>query len=421
MAFCIVASGALVYVYLAIAARSLPSAAYGWFGAYWSLALVIGFGAFLPIELELARLVHLRPPGARLPAGTGLATGGLVLLSAAVLLATWPWLSRGLGGGTALLWPLLGICAVSAGQFVLRGTLLGRGQVGRHGVVLLVDSALRVAGAAVVAAAVAQPTAALFAWTLVGAIAVAHVPLVLTVLVRQPKAPPARSVAEPGADADRLRAREIGHLMLATLSAQALLNVAPILVTSAAGPGEHARAAAFVASFTLVRLPLFVAVPLQSTLLPALTEVSTTASAAAQRRLVLRLAGAIVGLAVLAGALAAAVGPFVVGLVFGSRYALSGWELAVLMVGSILYLGLLVATQGLVATGRHRDSAIAWISGLVVAGAVFAAVPALVPRVAFAFPAGCAVALAVGTAALLRRRGGTPAVTAAVGSQEGGA
>ena len=365
---------------------------------------MIGFGAFLPIELELARVVHLRPSGAGLPPGTGRVTAGVAALSAAAVLVTWPALSPGLGGSTGLLWAMLVLCGVSAGQFVLRGLLLGRGWVGRHGLVLLADSGLRVLGAVVVAATAARPTAADFGWTLVVAIAVAHVPLVLVLVLRSTSVAARSAVAVPAVTTQRLRLRAVGQLMVATLCAQALLNAAPVLVTSAASPGQRAEAAAFVASFTLVRLPLFVAVPLQTVVLPALTEVGASTDHAGQRRLVLRLAGGVGGLAVVAAVVAAVAGRPVVGIVFGPRYALSGAELAVLSAGSIIYLGLLLTTQALVASERHRDSAMAWAAGLVVAVAVFAAVPALVPRVTAAFLAGSGAALLLGTAALVRGR-----------------
>ena len=58
-------SGLLVNAYLAIIARTVSAAEYAYFGAFWSLALVAGFGMFLPIEQETARLMQVpdRPRG----------------------------------------------------------------------------------------------------------------------------------------------------------------------------------------------------------------------------------------------------------------------------------------------------------------------------------------------------------------------
>src|SRR3954469_9651377 len=57
----IVASGLLINAYLAIVARSLTASEYAYFGAFWSLAQVAGFGMFLSIEQQTARL--LQTPG----------------------------------------------------------------------------------------------------------------------------------------------------------------------------------------------------------------------------------------------------------------------------------------------------------------------------------------------------------------------
>ena len=94
----IVGSGLLVNAYLAIIARTISAAEYAYFGAFWSLALVAGFGMFLPIEQETARLLQVpnRPRGllrASLLTAASLAAGQVVLVA-----ATAPWLARAFGG-----------------------------------------------------------------------------------------------------------------------------------------------------------------------------------------------------------------------------------------------------------------------------------------------------------------------------------
>ncbi|OLT12551.1 hypothetical protein BJF78_24160 [Pseudonocardia sp. CNS-139] len=80
----IVASGLLINVYLAIIARNLTAAEYAYFGAFWSLAQVAGFGMFLAVEQETARL--LQTPGRPL----GVLKAALVT-AAAMAVASWPW------------------------------------------------------------------------------------------------------------------------------------------------------------------------------------------------------------------------------------------------------------------------------------------------------------------------------------------
>ncbi|MGY1594126.1 hypothetical protein ACI79D_19280 [Geodermatophilus sp. SYSU D00708] len=399
MAACLAVSGVLTYGYLALPARALPAAEYADFGAYWSLALVVGFGVFLPLEVELTRLLHDRPPGGALPRGTLPAAALLTGLSAAVLLAAWPLLSPALGGRVGLLLALLAVCAVSAGQFVLRGLLMARGAAGRYGAVLVADGALRVAGAAAVAALADPPSVEAFGWTLVAALALAHLPLLARLLST------GRRAAGTAAPRPRLALADLGHLVVGALCAQALLNAAPVLVTGAAEPDERAVAAAFVAAFTLVRLPLFVVVPLQSALIRPLAAVGVSGDRGRLRRLLLGWAGLVAAGAGVAAVVGALAGPPVVALLFGPRYVLPGADVAVLAAGSVVHLGLLVTSQALVAGGRHRDSAIGWAVGLVAAAVLFWVVPDLVARAALAFAGGSAAALAWTGSVLFRSAG----------------
>jgi O-antigen/teichoic acid export membrane protein len=381
----------LTYGYQALVARSLTEAQFGGFGSFWSTALIIGFGGFLPVELELAR--RLQHPGApRLPRGAASTTAGLVVLSLAVVLLVAPVL-----GPTPLL-PLLGICLVSSVQFLTRGLLLGTNRLPLHGTVMLVDAALRVGLAALVAATVSGAGVNAYAWTLVVAIAVAHTP-VLVWLSRRVGRPAPGTESEPPARAFRGAA---AHLLVGTLCAQVLLNAAPVVVSAAAGPGELGTAGRFIACFTLVRLPLFVAVPLQSAIVPALTRVLASPDTGRLRALVLRIAAGIAAITALAFALGLLAGPFLVRLLFGARYALPAPDIALLAVGSGLYLGLLVLSQTLVADARHRAVALVWGGGLLVAAVVVAVVPGLVLRASLGFVAGSGAALLIALVVLLR-------------------
>lgn len=402
VAGCIVGSGVLTYAYLALVARALPADEYSWFGSYWSLALVIGFGAFLPVELELARLLSVRGRSRPLPRGTGISLAGLTAAGAAVLLGSAAVLVPGLGGHPGFLVALLAVCAVAPGQFLLRGLLLGTGRLGAHGTVLLADSGLRVVFAAGLTVLVPDADAADYAWTLVAAMALAHLPYLLVALRGRPAGPRPRARPErPADDSVRPFTRAIGHLLVGSLCAQVLLNAAPVLITALADGGEQVVAAQFVASYTLVRLPLFVAVPLQSALIPLLTRLQAEGDAASLRRVVGRGLAAIAGVSLLGAGIGLLLGPGLVSLVFGERYALSGSEIALLAVGSALHLGLLVASQTLVASARHRAVAVVWVSGLLVAGVLVVAVPDLVLRTGLAFTVGSGAALAVAAWILL--------------------
>ena len=155
----IVGSGLLVNAYLAIIARSISAAEYAYFGAFWSLALVVGFGVFLPIEQETARLMQVpdRPRGllrAALLTAMSLAAVQVVLVAAAS-----PWLARALGGHGVAVVAVAVLCLISAGQFVVRGALIGMDRMGRYALVMVLDTVFRVAFAGAVALLVHDPAA----------------------------------------------------------------------------------------------------------------------------------------------------------------------------------------------------------------------------------------------------------------------
>ncbi|MGY1731886.1 hypothetical protein ACI798_10205 [Geodermatophilus sp. SYSU D01045] len=397
-------SGVLTYAYLALVARAVPAGDYASFGAYWSLALLIGSGLSLPLELEVARLAHLR--GGGLPPGAGRACALLTVAAVAAVAVAAPLLLPVLGGSPGLVAALALVALLSPAQFLLRGLLLGRGRYGTYGTVLLADTALRVAGALAVGALVVPADAADLGWTLPVAIGLAHLPVLVTVLRRRGSPAPSADGAGP-----RMVLPAVGHLLVGTLCAQALLNAAPVLVTALAGTGGREAAAAFVAAFTLVRLPLFVAVPLQSALVPTLVDAGAHHRSARRARLLRRLPAAVAALAAGAAVLGWLAGPRLVALVFGDRYTPVAADVAVLAAGSVVHLALLVAAPAVVAAGRHRDSARAWAAGLAVAGGTAAAVAAVdvTAAAAWAFAAGSAAALTWCTVVLLRTGPTTPA------------
>jgi O-antigen/teichoic acid export membrane protein len=345
-------SGIVVNVYLAVVARALPPAEYATFGSFWALALVVGFGAFLPLEQQLARRLPL--PGDRrllLRAAVG-AAGVLTAIALVVLAGALPVVSRALDGNVSALLALVALCVVSAAQFLVRGTLIGTDRLVRHAAVMVLDAILRL-GLALVVFLVGGADAAAFCWAL-------------------------------------------------------LLNGLPVLVVAQASDANEAAAGVFVAAFTLAKAPLSMVVPLQSAVVPTLTRLI---AADRRRELLVLLVKGIVGLAAVAAVgvpLAWSVGPPVVALVFGADYAIAGLDLAIILCGVLAHIGLVVVTQVHVARGRHRDVALSWTAGLVAAGVTFALVPGVVlaGEVAFAVGSGVGALVSCLVLAASRRRPG---------------
>jgi O-antigen/teichoic acid export membrane protein len=397
----VVVSGLLVNVYLAVVARALTPAEYATFGAFWALALVLGFGPFLPLEQELARRLSLRESRHQVliaGAATAAVLAGLALV---VLLAASPLASRSLDGDPWAFGALVALCLVSAGQFLLRAVLIGTDRLVRHGAVMVLDALLRL-GAAVVLFAAGGTRASLFCWALVAAIAVAHLPLLPGAWRRAEHEVGVEADApDPGRHTARALVGSATPLLVGSVCAQLLLNGLPVVVVALAHGTAQAAAGVFTAAFTLAKAPLSMVVPLQSAVVPTLTRLL----GAGRRREVLRLlaqgAAGLLGLAVIGVPLAWWLGPSIVALVFGSEYRMPGAQLAVIIAGVLAHVGLVVVTQVHVARGRHVDVAASWLVGLVVAGLTFAVVPGVVVAGEVAFGAGSAVGAVVSALLLL--------------------
>lgn len=400
----IVGSGLLVNVYLAVVARSLPAAEYAYFGAFWALAQVAGFGMFLSVEQETARLLQIpgRPLGvlkaALFTAGT------MAVAQLGVVALAWPLLSQAFGGHAITVVALGVLCLVSAGQFVVRGALIGMDRMGRHAATMFVDSLLRVAFAGLVAGLISEPGSVEFAWTLTLAIALAHAPQLVSLLRRRTRAGTAPDPAA-GTLGPRAVWSAVAPLVLGSLCAQLLLNGPPVLVPALAESVDEAtQAGRFVAVFTLTRIPLFLVVPLQTALLPMLTAILHSGDRCALVRVVRQTALGVLVLGAAALVVGFFAGPWLVGLIFGERYVLGGGHVALLALGVAAYIGLILITQVLVAAARHRLVGWSWLSGLLAAALVTAVVPDLLLRAELAFLLGSTTGWLIGIALLLTHR-----------------
>ena len=401
----IVGSGLLVNACLAIIARSIPAAEYAYFGAFWSLALVVGFGVFLPIEQETARLMQVpdRPRGllrAALLTAMQLAAVEVVLVAIAS-----PWLVHALGGHRVSVVAMALLCVISAGQFVVRGALIGMDRMGRYALIMLVDTLFRVTFAAGVALLAGDPGSPAFAWTLVAAIGLAHAPQLFLLATRRTRLGQVPAMGEHTVTVPEVR-RAVTPLLAGSLCAQLLLNGPPVLIPALAqNELEVTRAGQFLAAFTIARVPLFLVVPLQTALLPTLSGLLHSGDRATLRKVMARIAVGLVGLAVAALVLGWFVGPLLVGLIFGQSYVLGGGHVALLAVGVAAHIGLVLVTQVLVAAVRHRLVAWAWLSGVVVAAVILFTVPDLLLAAELAFLTGSATGWLVGTLLVLTTRG----------------
>jgi O-antigen/teichoic acid export membrane protein len=418
-----VVTGLVTYVFLGIVSRSVAAlapdavagdAAFDMSSVFWSVALVVGFGLFLPVEQELARL-GAHGVDVRTAVRSALGLSGAVALVGLVAVAAASPLLLGAGMPIGLVVAYALIAPVSALQFTARGAMVARGDVTAYSRVLLADSGLRVAlalGALLLLTVLDLPDAV--SW--VAAIALAHVPVLLR--LRGGRADAAAGAVDPAVAAVDPAALATGPvpaaspgtsirraylaLLGAGVCAQLLLNAGPVVI--AALDRTVGTAGAFQATFSVARVPLFMLVPLQGLIVPPLVAYVRRGETAALIRRMSLIAAAVAGVGVVAGVVAALVGPWVIELVFGSGRSLPGLDVGILVLGVFAHVGLVIGTQALIATDRHRDSSIAWVAALVVAAAATALLQG---------PLGWATAIAAGfgggslvgwTVALLRLR-----------------
>ena len=147
-----------------------------------------------------------------------------------------------------------------------------------------------------------------------------------------------------------------------TASSQVLLGGAPIAV-AALGAGPELISIVFV-TFTLYRAPLTLIFALQGRILPYLVGLSKEQDNVRLGQIARSVVVYGTGLAALGGAVGWLVGPEVIGLLYGEEF-LPGQTMALFAAAGVMAAAAAqIASQVLVAEGRTRRLALAWLGGL---------------------------------------------------------
>lgn len=382
------------YGFQMVGGRALGAEAFAPVTVMWTV-LFLGFTVFLmPVEQLVIRRVTIAGGAARaIRASVGVvaAVVGVVTLgSVAFTVVAGSSLLDGDAGYVvvaAVMFPVFGVYAVG------RGLLAGSGRYAAYGAVVASESVVRVVGAAVVVLAGSGGVALVWVLALAPLVVVAARPL------RGGGAPVAVG-ADPGSDQ-----RFLAGYIVATAASQTILAAGP-LVVGALG-ASAASISVFFVTTTLFRGPVSASYNLVARMLPSVTRRSLAAGGdAALNRMVAR--GLVLGATVTAavGAGAAAVGPWVVQVLYGADFrpspALAGLSAAAVVAGLVA----LLVSQVLVGRGHTDRLAVVWVAALAVAAlVVLASTGDEAIRVAFAFLAGETSAL-VGLAVAALRPGG---------------
>lgn len=393
----IAVASVLGYLLQIVVGRSVSPAEYGVFISFWGVTFGLA-SSLSTTEQEVARRTTdgdvTSPPS----------TGTTTLVAAAIATAV----------GSLTLVPAVGarvfgapsptfatVVAVSAAgfavQFATRGRLIGLAQTRRFGVLVVAEAGLRIA-ALLVAIALADRLTPGLAAVCVGFGAFAWLVL-----------PGAAREVVRGARGSHVVAatRRTSTLMLAAALTALLITGFPTLVTTTTGQHPGAAGGAVFAALTVSRIPLLLVSPLQALTVPAVVRwragQGTDGGASARRVLLLGAAGLMVlsALGALAGWL---IGPWVVRVVYGPDYVVSGVAVALLVASAVLLAGVLLVSAVMVAVEAHREMTAMWAVALAGTLVWLATSPLdLVLTTAVGTAVAPVVALPLGLAVVLRR------------------
>lgn len=390
-------SGVLAYVFLAATGRALGASAASGLSTLWVVGFLVGNACGLPVEQEVSRAIASRRargegvgPVVRRAAG---AAGVFTIAVDVVILATGQVLADELFGGSwALVVALVVLFTATMLEYLVRGVLAGEARFNAYGRLLGVEAGSRVA---VVLVLIALGVHSAVAYAVV--LALAPFAGIAAALVGGDGA----VVRQPGPESPwREVSRALGWLLAASVLAQVLVNVSPVLVRLLE-PDDSDLVSAFVASLIVARVPVFLFQAAQAALVPRLSHHAGggrgSALAAETRALVL----ALLVLVVLAAAGAYLLGPTVVEIGWGPDFALSGGDMAVLAAASCVYLLAVTFASALIALERPNRVSFGWGAGVVVLLIGVSLGSNTLERVEFGFLAGT-VAASLAMGALVR-------------------
>ena len=375
-------TGLITFAYFSLASYGLSESEYGGITLLWSAVFITVSVLYRPVEQLLSRTIADRDARGvdgrehlRVAATIQLALGAAFAVAA--LLLRGPLQDGLFGGSRTLYWVLIVTVLAYAASYFARGFLAGHRRFGLYGGLVLMEASSRCLFALLVAVGVAsgQPFVAL------GMAAAPIVSLAVVPWAIGRRLPAARSEqrgpALHAASGDEPAARgepefTLSHgtgFALAVLAImvceQTFLNAGPLLVKATEG-AQGAALAGFTFNVLLIaRAPLQLFQAIQTSILPHLTRLRASGEADPFRRSVNLTLLAIAGFAGVVALTMLAAGPLLMDLVFGVEADYDRGGLVLIALGMGLYLSAATLNQALLARGRTRQAALAWMAAAV--------------------------------------------------------
>ena len=350
-----------------------PESEYGQITLLWSAVFITVSVLYRPVEQLLSRTIadhdargvagneHLR-----VAATIQLALG--IVFAGAALALRGPLQDDLFGGSEALYWILIATVLAYAASYFARGFLAGHHRFGLYGGLVLMEATSRCLFALAVIVGIAEgQTAVALGMVAAPLVSLAVVPWAIGPrLRRMPSVPddPADPEAEAQGEPEFTLARGAGFavaVLLIMLAEQTFLNAGPLLVKV----GEGDRGAA-LAGFTfnvllIARAPLQLFQAIQTSILPHLTRLRAGGESDPFRRSVNVTLMAIAGFAALVALVMLAIGPWLMGIVFGGSGDYDRGGLVLISLGMGLYLSAATLNQALLARARARAASACWV------------------------------------------------------------
>lgn len=378
------------YAFQVIAARALGSSEFAPIAVLWTIQFLVFTTVFLPMEQLTIRRLNSTSPNAAPWRLFAIVTAASIAVAVAFAAAT---LDRLLDGDPAYLLVVAALVAGYGGFALGRGFLAGNRRFREYGLTVLAESLLRLALAGALLA-VGVGTIGV-AWTLVAGSLVVYV-------WRPFRLDPGRL-----GDVARGTTATLAAFVGATASAQTIVAAGP-LVVGALGASRSEISIVFE-TFLLFRAPLTISYSLIARVLPPFTTLVERGERSVLRAWTIRLAAVAAITAVVGYASGRVLGPAVVAFLLGEEFRPPSGLAAYAGAGVALATVALFTQQMLIAMRATGTLAVAWVSGLVVAGlTVMAAGGSPSMRVGLGFLLGEATAFSLIVAfilAHLRRRG----------------
>ncbi|MEU7480085.1 hypothetical protein AB0A63_29165 [Lentzea sp. NPDC042327] len=369
------------YLFVTLTSRTLVTSEALRATNFYFVVNVVGPGIFFALEQVTSRSVsaavasgHALRPVVRKTCIGGAALVGVVM--AGLLLMSPYLLPNTLYGDWGLFLGVLATPAILAALSIVRGALGGLQRFTGYAVSLMVEGGARIV---VVSLLVFGHVSS--AWVFgIGYLASSLVAVGAGLLWLR---------AAPSGGDDRvpgevpLLTKALAALATASLLAQLLPNLAPLMVSSRLGEGSVV-ALAFAQAVVVARIPQLAFFPVQTMLLPALTAAVTRGDFAFVKRRIMLTLGAVTAVGLVYSVLFVLVGSWVLRVFMATDTStLTALVMGLLAFGTVVLIGVFAVQPALVAMGHDRTITIAWAIGTASTFG-FALLPGDVPTMAAA-------------------------------------